>query len=162
MQSTDNNDKKISIWMALIPIIFLVVSLSVTLVKFEGEAHIPLLLSTAVAAIVALKLGYKWEFLEKSMIQSISVAMQAILILMVIGVIIGTWIAGGIVPTMIYYGLELLSPTFFLVTTCILCNWKFLDNCWNSRHSSIGYRPGIGNSSGDDCRCNYFWSLFRR
>ncbi len=122
MKSTENNEKKISIWMALIPIVFLVVSLSVTLIQFEGEAHIPLLLSTAVAAIVALKLGYKWEFLEKSMIQSISVAMQAILILMVIGVIIGTWIAGGIVPTMIYYGLELLSPTFFLVTTCILCS----------------------------------------
>ncbi|VEF46180.1 Na+/H+ antiporter NhaC [Bacillus freudenreichii] len=112
---------KVNLWVALIPIVFLVGSLAVTLIKFGGEAHIPLLLSTAVAAIVALIIGFKWDFLEKSIIQSISIAMQAILILMVIGVIIGTWIAGGVVPTMIYYGLDLLSPAFFLVTTCLLC-----------------------------------------
>lgn len=121
VENANNELKKINIWVALIPIAFLIASLSVTLVKFGGEAHIPLLLSTAVAAIVALSIGYKWDFIEKSIIQSISVAMQAILILMVIGVIIGTWIAGGVVPTMIFYGLELLSPAFFLVTTCILC-----------------------------------------
>lgn len=115
------SDIKVSIWAALIPIAFLVASLSVTLIKFGGEAHIPLLLSTAVAAAVALCLGFKWDFLEKSVIQTISIAMQAILILLVIGVIIGTWIAGGVVPTMIFYGLDLLSPGFFLVTTCLLC-----------------------------------------
>ncbi|OCA90311.1 30S ribosomal protein S14 [Bacillus wudalianchiensis] len=117
-----HKDKKVSVWIALIPIFFLVVSLSVTLIKFQGEAHIPLLLSAAVAAIVALSIGYKWDFIEKAMIESISVAMQAMLILIVIGIIIGTWIAGGVVPTMIYYGLEILSPTFFLVTACILCS----------------------------------------
>src|SRR5699024_6818760 len=118
----DENKIKVNIWLALIPIMFLAVTLSFTLIKFDGEAHTPLLLSTAVAVIVALSVGFKWEFLEKSIIETITISMQAILILMVIGVIIGTWIAGGVVPTMIYYGLDLLSPTYFLVTTCILCS----------------------------------------
>jgi NhaC family Na+:H+ antiporter len=86
-----------------------------------GELHIPLILAAAVAAIVAIRNGYKWKFLENGIIAGISRAMQACLILMVVGMLIGSWIAAGIVPAMIYYGLMILNPAIFLVSSCIIC-----------------------------------------
>jgi NhaC family Na+:H+ antiporter len=85
-----------------------------------GELHIPLIFAAAVATIVAIANGYKWSFLEKGIIAGISRAMQACLILMVVGMLIGAWIAAGIVPAMIYYGLMILSPGIFLVSSCII------------------------------------------
>ena len=55
------------------------------------------------------------------MIKSIKSSLGAILILLVIGALSGTWMISGVVPTMIYYGLDILSPSFFLVATCIIC-----------------------------------------
>ena len=85
------------------------------------ELTIPLLISTAVAALVAKANGYKWSYLEKGMVNTISRAMQALLILMVVGSLIGSWISAGVVPTMIYYGLMILSPGIFLFATCLIC-----------------------------------------
>ncbi|MEG0306605.1 MAG: hypothetical protein RR636_01595 [Clostridium sp.] len=75
-----------------------------------------------VAAIIALSIGYKWEDIEKGFIDTIQMSMQAIIILMIIGILIGAWILSGTVPTMIYYGLKILSPGIFLVATCIICS----------------------------------------
>jgi NhaC family Na+:H+ antiporter len=94
-------------------------------IKFFGwgqEVHIPLVLGALIAGIVAIvRLGYSWKDIEEGIINSISGTMQAIIILAIIGMIIGTWILGGIVPTLIYYGLKLLTPGLFLVAACILC-----------------------------------------
>jgi NhaC family Na+:H+ antiporter len=86
------------------------------------DVHIPLILGALVASIVAItRLGYTWKEVEDGIISTISSTMQAILILAIIGMIIGTWILGGIVPTLIYYGLQILSPGLFLVASCLLC-----------------------------------------
>ena len=74
------------------------------------------------AALMALRLGYKWDAVESMMITGISRAMQAILILMIVGMLVGTWILSGTIPTMIYYGLKLLSPSIFLVATVLICS----------------------------------------
>ncbi len=86
-----------------------------------GELHIALIISATVAALVAFANGYKWKFLENGIIASIGRSMQAILILMIVGMLIGTWIAGGVVPAMIYYGLQILSPSIFLFAACLMC-----------------------------------------
>ncbi|MDR0424147.1 MAG: Na+/H+ antiporter NhaC, partial [Clostridiales Family XIII bacterium] len=86
-----------------------------------GELHIPLILAAAFGAIIAIINGYKWKFLENGIIASISRSMQACLILLVVGALIGAWIAAGIVPAMIYYGLMILSPGVFLVASCLIC-----------------------------------------
>lgn len=112
--------RKPTLLIALIPIIFMVISLFIGIGIYGADPHIPLFLSAVVASITALSLGYSWETVEKGMIKGVSLSLQAVLILLVIGVIIGTWIAGGIVPTMIYYGLEILSPTYFLVAACVI------------------------------------------
>jgi NhaC family Na+:H+ antiporter len=114
--------KQATVLHALIPIVFLIVSLMYTIFVIEGSPHIPLALSAMVAAAVAmLGLGFTWAELEEGMVETIKMSMGAIIILMIIGMIIGTWILGGVVPAMIYYGLQILSPSIFLVTACVLC-----------------------------------------
>lgn len=113
--------KRITLGVSLIPIISLVLFLAVAVFKFEASPHIPLIAASAVAGLVATYIGYTWKEIESGMLKSINMGMQAILILMIIGTIIGTWILSGVVPTMIYYGLQILSPSVFLVATAIIC-----------------------------------------
>ncbi|MFW6137291.1 MAG: Na+/H+ antiporter NhaC [Candidatus Aminicenantaceae bacterium] len=108
--------------LALIPVVFLVAALFVTIVLLEQPPHIPLILAAGVAAALAVYLKYSWKYIQDGMVHGITLAMGAILILMVVGIMIGTWISGGIVPAMIYYGLQALSPGIFLGATMIICS----------------------------------------
>jgi NhaC family Na+:H+ antiporter len=81
-----------------------------------------MLIGTAFAAVMALKIGYSWSAVENSMFEGIRQALQAIVILAIIGVLIGVWLLSGVVPTMIYFGLKVLSPKIFLVATVIICS----------------------------------------
>ncbi|KUO71991.1 MAG: sodium:proton antiporter [Clostridia bacterium BRH_c25] len=118
--------REAKLWEALVPVIFTILLLMYTVLPFfevEGEVHIPLILGALVAAGMAMwRLGYTWRDIEEGIVSTISGTMQAILILAIIGMIIGTWILGGIVPTLIYYGLQILSPGLFLVAACLLCS----------------------------------------
>ncbi len=106
---------------ALIPLVSLFVILGFSIIKWGLDPHIPLLLSAAVAAIVAIFiLGYSWNELQDGISESIGVALGAVLILMIIGVVIGAWIISGTVPGLIYYGLEIISPKYFLVSALVL------------------------------------------
>lgn len=113
--------KNIPIWQILFLLLFLVVTLAYTILKLDGWVHIPLILTAVVGAIIAVANGYSWLFLEKGILTSINRSMQAIIILFIIGMLVGTWILAGIVPTMIYYGLKILSPGIFLIATCLIC-----------------------------------------
>jgi NhaC family Na+:H+ antiporter len=110
-----------SLFQALIPVIFMVAFLSIGIIVFDSSPHIPLILGTIVATFVGLKLGYRWTQIEKGIVNGIVIALPACLILMIIGILIGTWISSGIVPAMIYYGLQILSPSIFLTTACLIC-----------------------------------------
>lgn len=87
-----------------------------------GANQMALLLSAGVAAIVALLIGQKWGNLFDGVISSIGSALPALIILLMIGALAGTWLISGVVPAMIYYGLEILNPTIFLFATCIICS----------------------------------------
>jgi NhaC family Na+:H+ antiporter len=110
-----------TLWEALVPVIALIVMVRESLVRFEGTAHIPLLLGAATAALVGWRIGHHWNSIEAGIVEGISIGLKAILILMVIGMLIGTWIASGIVPVLIYHGLNILHPSFFLVAACVIC-----------------------------------------
>ena len=84
-------------------------------------AILPLVVATIIACLFAAKLGYSWEEMQKGMFESISRVMIAILILIVVGMLIGVWFLCGTIPTIIYWGLTLISPTSFLMTTFLLC-----------------------------------------
>jgi NhaC family Na+:H+ antiporter len=112
---------------ALIPILFLIVLLIISIQVFgndslSGSNQMVLIFSSIVAASIAIfRLGYTWGELQDGIIKSISSAMSAILILFLIGALAGTWLLSGIVPAMIYYGLEVLSPEIFLFAACTIC-----------------------------------------
>lgn len=115
--------RKIPMWQVLIVFLFTIGALVYSMFFTDYmELHIPLIMSAAVAAIVAILNGYKWSFLEAGILASINRSMQAMLILMVVGLLIGSWIAGGVVPAMIYYGLMILKPGIFLFAGCIICS----------------------------------------
>jgi NhaC family Na+:H+ antiporter len=81
-----------------------------------------LIISASIAAGMAVfRLGIGWDQLQKGIVNSISSAMPSILILFLIGSLAGTWMLSGIVPAMIYYGLQFLTPVIFLVAACIVC-----------------------------------------
>lgn len=114
--------KEATIMHAFIPIIALVGSLAVGILVFGADPHMPLLIAIIIAACVSIfSLGFTWNEVEAGAIDTIHMGMQAILILMIIGTLIGTWILSGTVPAMIYYGLQILSPGIFLVATAIIC-----------------------------------------
>jgi len=119
---TERTKKLPSLSIALIPVISMIVILFVGIFVFEADAHIPILLSALVAAIVALSIGYKWKEIEQGIINGVTLSLQALLILIILGMVIATWLAAGIVPSMIYYGLDFLSPSFFLPLAVIICS----------------------------------------
>jgi Na+:H+ antiporter, NhaC family len=111
-----------TLWEALIPIVALIAVLAVNIFGFKAEyQHVPLILAAAVAAVMGWKLGFRWSEMEDGMVESINIGMKAMLILLVVGILIGTWIAAGIVPLLIHWGLMILNPGFFLVACCLIC-----------------------------------------
>ncbi|WBW99600.1 Na+/H+ antiporter NhaC [Oceanirhabdus sp. W0125-5] len=118
---TTGKVKKMSLGLSLLSLIFLVVFLVCTLKFWGGDPHIALIAGAVFASFMGLIGGYTWKEIEEGIIDTIKLAMQACLILMIIGAIIGTWILAGIVPTMIFYGLKIITPSIFLVAACLLC-----------------------------------------
>ena len=111
---------------ALIPILFLIVFLSINVIIFKsdtlaGSNQIILLLAAGVAALVAVRFRVSWTKILNSITRSINTAMPAVLILLVIGSLAGTWLISGIVPVMIYYGLKIIHPSVFLLTALVVC-----------------------------------------
>ncbi len=116
---------KPSITEALIPIVFLIILLFFNVKIFDdtlaGPNQIVLLLTAALAGILSYRRKVTWKVLQAGVLRSINSAMSSILILLLIGSLAGTWMISGIVPAMIYYGLEILSPTFILVASVVVC-----------------------------------------
>ena len=110
------------IYEALISLLLLVIVLAVGIIFFEADVHVPMFVGVCVAAIMALYLGYKWGDIEKMMMDGIYKALQSICILIIVGILIGVWINAGVVPTMIYYGLQLMHPTIFFIATVLICS----------------------------------------
>lgn len=114
-------DKKIPFFLALMPILIMVSAMIITIVVFKGAPHIPLALGTIIASLVAWKQGFSWKKIEDSIYDGIRLALPAVVIIILVGMIIGSWMGGGIVATMVYYGLSLLRPDLFLVSITLMC-----------------------------------------
>jgi NhaC family Na+:H+ antiporter len=108
-------------WEAIISLLSLIVGISVSIVIYGLDPHIPMLLGVLVASIVGLKCGFSWQNIQNGMVRGITNALPATIILIIVGIMIGVWILAGVVPTLIYYGLTILSPSIFLPATVIIC-----------------------------------------
>lgn len=117
--STDT--KKPLLIEAIIPIIILIALLSLSVyLNLEGGNQMGLIIATVAAGLIGYRLDFKWKDMLEGMSAAIGTAMPAIMILLLIGALAGTWLISGIVPTLIYYGLHILNPTYFLVAACII------------------------------------------
>ena len=147
--------KKVSLYVSLIPVVVLIVLLSLNVWLFgdnttSGSNQLSLLIAAAVAAVLGGLYEVKWKDMLNGAVKSISSAMGALIILLLIGSLAGTWMLSGIVPSMIFYGLEILNPTIFLFATCIVCAVVSLatGSSW-STIATIGIAMlGIGNALG--------------
>ncbi|WP_306115785.1 MULTISPECIES: Na+/H+ antiporter NhaC [unclassified Roseovarius] len=109
--------------LALVPIILTLMVLGIQLFYFgDFTPHIPLAIGIAITGIVGLKLGHKWPNIEEGVFHVINISLPSVSILITVGMIVGIWIASGTVPTLIYYGLKVLSPEIFLAAGMILCS----------------------------------------
>ena len=111
---------------SIFPILFLIVFLSINVFIFkdsslDGSNQIVLIVSASIASAIALNIGFKWSELQIGIVNSISSAIPSILILFLVGSLAGSWMLSGIVPAMIYYGIQLLNPKIFLIASCLIC-----------------------------------------
>ena len=106
---------------AFISIASMVVLIFTCVVGFGAEPQVPLVFGTLVAGLVASWIGYSWDEILEGMVRGIVPSLEAILILLLIGMLVGVWIVSGTVPTMIYFGLKLISSRYFLATAALIC-----------------------------------------
>ncbi|GAB2523209.1 Na+/H+ antiporter NhaC [Microbulbifer agarilyticus] len=111
---------------ALIPLLILICLLSLSVFFYGADSsygpnQIALLLCAGVAALVGMKNGFSWKEMEGGMLHGMSLVFGAILILLAVGALIGSWILAGTVPSMIYYGVQMLSPQWFYAASCVIC-----------------------------------------
>ena len=114
-------------WLAAVPLAVLTLLLYVVIRCFGGDAinggsQIALLSAASVCVMIAIGVyRCRWAVLEEAIVDNIRASASAIIILLLIGAIAGSWMVSGVVPTMICYGLRILHPSFFLVATCLIC-----------------------------------------
>jgi NhaC family Na+:H+ antiporter len=119
-------DAAIPLWLALVPLGILISLLALSVSLFGdnssyGPNQIGLLLSAGVAGIIGLYLGHSWSDLEHAMVEGISLALKACLILLAVGSLIGSWMLAGTAPAVIYFGLGILDPSWFYPAALIIC-----------------------------------------
>ena len=119
-------NKNLSIWEALIPVIALIGMLAYNVYVFgddalSGSNQFVLLIGGVVAAVVGFKNKVSFQLMMDEVAENIKSTASAILILLMVGALAGTWLISGIIPSMIYYGLQVLNPTIFLVACLIIC-----------------------------------------
>ncbi|MGL5785519.1 MAG: Na+/H+ antiporter NhaC family protein [Bacteroidales bacterium] len=121
-----NNTRQPRLWVALLPIFFLIIALSANVYIFGSDAGsgstqlILMVASIFCFAVSFLETRTSWATTEKTMVKHIGDSTPAIIILFLIGALSGTWMLSGVVPSMIYYGLQIINPVTFLLTACII------------------------------------------
>lgn len=127
----------------------MVLSMFSAIVFVKADPQVPLIFGCFVAGVEALLIGFSWNHILEGMLEGITHSLEAILILILIGMLVGTWIAGGTMPTMIYYGLQIMTPKIFLPAAVVLCTLvAFAIGSWGTI-GTIGLAfMGIGSALG--------------
>ncbi|MFN2327848.1 MAG: Na+/H+ antiporter NhaC [Chromatocurvus sp.] len=126
MTDHSHDNPRLTPWLALAPVLVLVTMLACSAYLFGADAsygpnQIALVLCTGVAAIVGSYTGLRWTELQEGIIDGIGLGLAPTLILLAVGMLIGTWILAGTVPTLIYYGVQILNPSLFYAASAVIC-----------------------------------------
>lgn len=124
--ATDTSLRPATVQQALVPVLVLISLLSFSVYLFGEDAsygpnQIALCVGAAVAAAIGWRNGQNWQQIEDSIVSGVTIALKPILILFSVGLLIGSWILSGTVPTMIYYSLLILDPAIFYAASCLIC-----------------------------------------
>lgn len=140
------------LWEACITLVILIAVLAVGIMYYEVDPHVPMFVGVCAAALMAMYLGYKWEEIEKSMMDGIYKALQSCCILIIVGILIGVWIDAGVVPSMVYYGLKILHPAIFFIAVVLICSITSLatGTSWGTMGTMGVAFMGIGFGLGMD------------
>ena len=139
-----------TVWEASISVLSLILGIGVSVGWYGLSPQIPTLLGVAVAGCIAWRCGFNWTAIEQAMVKGVTRAIPAMMIFLLIGVLIGVWIVAGVVPSLLYYGMQILSPDVFLPSTLIICAVASLatGSSWGTS-GTIGLALiGVGSSLG--------------
>ncbi|MGN0281792.1 MAG: Na+/H+ antiporter NhaC family protein [Prevotella sp.] len=160
MKEKNNECRELPVWLALTPLLLLVAMLVFTIRAFGGDSlggpnQIVMLAAASVCCVIGIKVGkVRWRDFERQIAQSISQVSSAMIILLFIGALGGAWMVSGVVPMMIYYGLDVIHPSVFLVSTCVISAVVSVmtGSSWTTI-ATIGVAlMGIGKAQGfDEC-----------
>ncbi len=150
-----SSSRSIRLSEALFPLIALIVMLAINVFYFkdaslDGSNQFVLLLGGAVAAIVGFAKGVSYEEMMNAVAENLKSTSSALLILLMVGALSGTWLLSGIIPTMIYYGIQLLNPSIFLLVSVLVCALISVatGSSWTTS-ATVGIALiGVGNAMG--------------
>lgn len=111
-----------ALWQALLPLVSLILLLGIGYGVLRLPIEALLLAAAGIAGLVGLRLGYNYKQMEAGIMASLLKGMPAIIIVIIVGALIGAWLVAGSIPYMVYLGLQLISPKYFLVTACLVCS----------------------------------------
>lgn len=136
MERAIREKKKPTFFLAVLPIIAMILLLGIGYAVMGLAAEVLMLVSAAIAAFIAVYLGYTWNDIMDSIVGKLSKTMPAIFILIIVGFLIGSWMIGGTIPMMVYYGLKIISPKFIIVTSFLVT--AFVSVCTGTSWGSAG------------------------
>ena len=167
----DSSLRTATVMQALVPILVLISLLSFSVYLFGEDAsygpnQIALIIGAVVASTIGWRNGQQWQQIENAIINGVTIALKPILILFCVGLLIGSWILSGTVPTMIYYSLLILDPAIFYAASCIICGLIALSigSSWTVA-GTVGIAligAAVGSFSGRKRWRYYFRRLFWR
>jgi len=114
------------LFLASLPLAVMGLLLGIGYGIFHLQVQVLLIVAAASAGLAGWRLGYTWEEMQQGIVESVRKALPAILIMLCVGMLIAAWMAAGTIPMLLYYGLKLVSPRFFLVTACAVCSMTSL------------------------------------
>ncbi|MGD6943969.1 Na+/H+ antiporter NhaC [Cytobacillus gottheilii] len=112
--------ENLTMWKSIIPLLGLIIAAACSIFIWDAGMNFPLIIGVILASAVAVSCGWNWNQVQQMMVNGVTRALPAVFILLVIGTIIGSWIASGVIPTMIYYGISLINPTWFVPVVALI------------------------------------------
>ncbi|MFC4347781.1 Na+/H+ antiporter NhaC [Kordiimonas lipolytica] len=124
METEDNHRRGVGIIGAVSVVLFLLVAIGVQVFVLgnTGSTQVTLIIVTAFATIVAMASGYSWHEIQNAILYGCNMAMLPMMILMMVGLLIASWTAAGTIPALIYFGIKLLNPDYFLFSAALICS----------------------------------------
>ena len=128
--------KQPTFFLAVLPIIVMIFLLGIGYGVMGLSPELLMLVSAVVAGVIALGLGHSWDDIMDSIVSKLSKTMPAIFILIIVGLLIGSWMIGGTIPMMVYYGLKIINPSFLVITSFLVT--AFVSICTGTSWGSAG------------------------